>query len=332
MFLAQFVDINGTPRVTAREGSDAFIVEAAASTYDLVTEAIATGRRLVDVIRDHGLGARVDLQAACDRGRLRLPIQHPDPTHMHLSGTGLTHLGSAAARDSMHADTGDKSHQAETDSMRMFQMGLQDGKPTAGSVGAQPEWFYKGNGTTAVAPGATLASPGFAETAGEEPEVAGIYVIGAHGDPFRAGFAIANEFSDHATERGNYLWLAHSKLRPASFGPELFIGDLPHDLRGRSRIIRDGRVFWEQTFLSGEANMSHSLANLEHHHFKHDIFRRPGDVHVHFLGTATLSFSDGIVTEDGDVFEVEMPALGLPLRNPVAIAPQQAMPVVVQQL
>jgi hypothetical protein len=50
--------------------------------------------------------------------------------------------------------------------------------------------------------------------------------------------------------------------------------------------------------------MSHSLANLEHHHFKYALFRRPGDVHVHFFGTATLSFSDGVKTEEGDMFEI----------------------------
>src|SRR3546814_19715917 len=58
------------------------------------------------------------------------------------------------------------------------------------------------------------------------------------------------------------------------------------------RSIRDGRTLWEKPFLSGEANMSHSIANLEHHHFKYGLFRRPGDVHVHFFGTATLSFSE----------------------------------------
>ena len=53
--------------------------------------------------------------------------------------------------------------------------------------------------------------------------------------------------------------------------------------------------------LTGEGNMAHSLANLEHHHFKYRNFRRPGDVHVHFFGTATLSFADKIVVEPGDV-------------------------------
>ena len=56
----------------------------------------------------------------------------------------------------------------------------------------QPEWFYKGNGTMAVAPGAALLSPAFAKDAGEEPEVAGIYVIGDDGAPFRVGFTLSN--------------------------------------------------------------------------------------------------------------------------------------------
>jgi hypothetical protein len=120
------------------------------------------------------------------------------------------------------------------------------------------------------------------------------------------------------TERGNYLWLAHSKLRPASLGPELLTGELPQDVRGTSRIWRDGAKIWEKPFLTGEANMSHALRNLEHHHFKYGLFRQPGDVHVHFFGTATLSFADGIKTQNGDVFEIEAPPFRLPLRNPLA--------------
>ena len=91
-------------------------------------------------------------------------------------------------------------------------------------------------------------------------------------------------------------------------------------MEGESRIRRGGEVIWRKPFLSGEANMSHFIANLEHHHFKYSAFRQPGDVHVHMFGTATLSFADGIRTEPGDVFEIEAPAFGLPLRNPLAIA------------
>jgi hypothetical protein len=67
--------------------------------------------------------------------------------------------------------------------------------------------------------------------------------------------------------------------------------------------------------------MSHSIANLEHHHFKYALFRRPGDVHVHFFGTATLSFADGVKTESGDEFEIEAPPFRLPLRNRLATRP-----------
>ncbi len=117
------------------------------------------------------------------------------------------------------------------------------------------------------------------------------------------------------TERHNYLWLAHSKLRQAALGPEMIVGPFPEHVEGTSRIRRDGSIAWERPFLSGEANMSHSIANLEWHHFKYARFRRPGDVHVHFFGTATLSFSDGFRTEPGDEFEIEADPFTLPLRN-----------------
>jgi hypothetical protein len=277
------------------------------------------------VIAAHGFGEAVDLPRALADGRITLPVTHPDPAHMHLTGTGLTHLGSAAARDAMHAKLANASSGAETltDSMKMFRMGLEGGRPAPGAVGVQPEWFYKGNGHTAVAPGKPLTAPGFAEDGGEEPEVAGVYIIGPDGTPHRIGWALANEFSDHVVERVNYLWLAHSKLRPASFGPEILLGDMPADLRGTSRIRRGGAVIWEKPFLSGEANMSHSYANLEHHHFKYPLFRQPGDLHVHMFGTATLSFADGVKTQAGDVFEIEAAPFGLPLRNPLAFAPKE---------
>jgi hypothetical protein len=39
---------------------------------------------------------------------------------------------------------------------------------------------------------------------------------------------------------------------------------------------------------------------------------------VHFFGTATLSFADGVYTEPGDVFEIEAPPFRLALRNSLA--------------
>jgi hypothetical protein len=211
--------------------------------------------------------------------------------------------------------------------MKMFKWGVDGGKPAGGGPGVQPEWFFKGNGSTLVASGQALPLPEFALDGGEEPEVVGLYVIAEDGTPCRVGYALGNEFTDHQMERKNYLYLAHSKLRACSVGPELLLGALPTDVRGSSRIVRDGKTIWEKPFTSGEANMSHYLASLEHHHFKYPIFRRPGDVHLHFFGTSTLSCQDGIAPEPGDLFEISAPAFGRPLRNRLAPATWGAPPV-----
>lgn len=318
MLISQVKTSDGMIAVVAREGTESYVVLDATSLLSLVNEAIENDLSLVACITRHGFGAPIDLVQVYENGNICLPIHHADPAHLHLTGTGLTHLGSASTRDAMHADVDDSD---ATDSMKMFQMGLKDGRPKAGEIGVQPEWFYKGNGTMAVAPSQPLVSPNFALDSGEEPEIAGIYVIGPDGTPFRVGFALANEFSDHVTERMNYLYLAHSKLRQCSFGPEILIGDLPENVQGTSRILRDGKTHWEKPFASGEANMSHTLANLEHHHFKYDVFCQPGDVHVHMFGTATLSVADNIKTRSGDIFEIESPVFGLPLRNPLIETP-----------
>ena len=97
-------------------------------------------------------------------------------------------------------------------------------------------------------------------------------------------------------------------------------GPLPAAVTGRSRIRRGNEIVFDQAFLSGETNMSHTIANLEAHHFKYAGFRRPGDVHAHFFGTATLSFSAGVQTLPGDVFEIEADAFVFPLRNRLGAA------------
>jgi hypothetical protein len=317
-------------RVVATDGGRAWYVRRARTVYELAMTAIRRGTTLAKLVESAGNAGDVDLKALYKSGRLLTPIDHPDPAHLFVTGTGLSHLGSAQSRDAMHAKLSDTSETELTDSMRMFRAGLEGGKPPRGRVGAQPEWFYKGDGSFIVAPGKPLISPAFALDGGEEPEIAGIYVVGKDGTPHRLGFVLLNEFSDHVTERQNYLLLAHSKLRPCSFGPELLLGAAPKDIRGTSRILRGKDVIFDQPFLTGEKNMSHSIANLEAHHFKYPWFRRAGDVHVHTFGTATLSVAAGIKTEPGDVFEISAPQFGLPLVNPLAVA--KAERVVVKAL
>jgi hypothetical protein len=297
-----------------RDTASPVTVPGAQSTRELAQRACRTGTSLAALIDAGATGVPLDLTEV----ELLPPIDHADPAHLLLSGTGLTHLGSAEERDRMHREISDAPRQS--DSMKMFLMGVKAGKPRPGEPGVQPEWFFKGDGSCLVSPGKPLCPPEFALDAGEEPEIAGVYLIGDDGQPMRLGFALANEFSDHVTERHNYLWLAHSKLRPAALGPELLLGELPAHIEGRSRILRDGAVIWEKPFLSGEANMSHTIRNLEHHHFKYANFRHPGDVHVHFFGTGTLSYSDDIRTREGDVFEISAAPFTLPVRNPIGRA------------
>jgi hypothetical protein len=255
--------------------------------------------------------------------RLLAPIDLADaPERLLISGTGLTHLGSAKDRQAMHEQraTADKPL---TDSMRMFQSGIEGGRPKDGEIGVAPEWFYKGNGSMLHAPFAALTVPAYAEDGGEEAEIAGIYLIDSQGVPWRVGMCAANEFSDHEFERSNYLNLAGSKLRQCSIGPELVVGGDFGAIRGEVCIERDGNRVWHKAIETGEENMSHSLANLEHHHFKYEAHRRAGHVHVHFFGAHSLSFGEGIRLESGDVMQVRFDGFGRPLRNVLQVESEQ---------
>ncbi len=285
--------------------------------------AIDAGHGLAGEIERRGMADGVDsLHTLLANARVLVPLDHETAPHRCLlSGTGLTHTGSASTRDAMHHDENTGVDESESsDSMRMFRWGVAGGRPAPGQVGVAPEWFYKGDGRIVVRPAGALAAPTFGEDLGEEPEIAGLYVIGPERTPYRVGYALANEVSDHVTERRNYLYLAHSKLRPCSYGPVLLTGELPPAIEGTSRIWRDGKILWEKPFLSGEAHMSHSLENLEYHHFKYAQFLSPGDVHIHFFGTATLSFADAIQTWSGDTFEISAPPFGPALTNTVTQA------------
>jgi hypothetical protein len=318
-------------RIVAVLGDDAGgrVIQSVASSYELASRAIAEKLSLEAMTAKLGLGESVDVRAALAAGRVLAPLDHPDPAHLVVTGTGLTHLGSAEGRDAMHKKLSG-GEPVLTDSMKMFKHGLEGGKPKPGQEGFQPEWFYKGDGASVVGPEGAFASPAFAQDGGEEPEIVGLYLIGPDGTPHRLGFALGNEFSDHVTEKFNYLWLAHSKLRQCAFGPELRTGALPAAVTGTSRVRRGNQIIFDKPFLSGEDNMSHTIANLEAHHFKYAGFRRPGDIHVHFFGTATLSFSAGVKTQQGDVFEIEADAFLFPLRN--ALGSAAAMPVTVTAL
>lgn len=244
-------------------------------------------------------------------------FDNPDnPTHCIVSGTGLTHHSSAMNRNVMHLS---ESGNSLTDSMIVYQWGVEGGKPEDGKIGIQPEWFYKGTGAILRANGDALTVPDFGDDGGEEPEIAGIYIIDRNGMPIRIGFTTGNEFSDHVMEKKNYLYLAPSKLRNCSIGPELVLTEDFSDLNGNVAVARKGEVLWSADIKTGETNMAHSLANLEYHHFKYADHRQPLQGHVHFYGTGAFSFGAGIKLQTGDEMKVHWEGMGRSLFNTIEI-------------
>jgi hypothetical protein len=302
------------------------------SVYALATEAIARREPLTALVRSRATGALLPydpIHAGASEWTLLPAADHPaEAARCLVTGTGLTHLGSATDRQKMHHTPAEEL----TDSMKMFRWGVEAGRPEPGCVGIAPEWFYKGCGTVLRAHGEPLLVPEYAEDGGEEAEVAGIYLVGPDGTPCRVGMATGNEFSDHRFEKRNYLNLAGSKLRTCSIGPELVVDSDFGSVPGRVSIERGGAILWEKEIRTGEEEMCHSLRNIEHHHFKFEAHRRPGDLHVHFFGAHSLSFGEGLQLSDGDVMVARFDGFGRPLRNPVQVAASTHAPVSVHPL
>lgn len=314
-----------TRRIAIVEEPKLRLVDGFASAYALAHASFVQGTSPADLARKQATADVLDYDAVYTSQsdwRLLLPFDHPDePARCLVSGTGLTHLGSAKNRQAMHAAPAAEM----TDSMRMFQWGVEGGRPAAGQIGVAPEWFYKGNGCILRSHGEQLVVPAYAEDGGEEAEVAAVYLICPGGHPWRVGFCVGNEFSDHRFEKKNYLNLAGSKIRTCSLGPELVLESDFASVPGRVTIDRNGSTLWTKEIRTGEKEMCHSLQNIEHHHFKFETHRRPGDAHVHYLGACSLSFGEGIQLEDGDVMVIQFEGFGRPLRNPLLVrksAPQ----------
>jgi len=316
--LVQLVDRDRSRRIALVDRDDLVLLRGAATVYALAQNAMASGTRLIDMVHQSAGGTRISYDAVYDghsEYRLLASFDHPaEPACCVVSGTGLTHRASVDNRNAMHSEKTQL-----TDSMRMYQWGVEGGRPNPGEIGVSPEWFYKGNGTIVRAHGEPLEVPAFAEDGGEESEIAGVYLIDAQGAPRRIGLTQGNEFSDHLFEKRNYLYLASSKLRECSIGPELVLDPDFGAVPGHARIHRGNAVIWEKEIRSGEANMCHTLENMEHHHFKFPLHRRPGDVHIHYFGASAFSFGDGLRLQQGDVMEVNYQGYGRPLRNPIEV-------------
>jgi hypothetical protein len=305
------------------------IIAGPQSVCALARMALASGAGLAQAagtLASPELLSYDEIYTGASEWRILPAVDHPEePARCLVSGTGLSHIRSAHNRQAMHA-----ADENPTDSMRMYQWGIEGGRPARGEVGISPEWFYKGTGTSLRAHNQPLDVPSYASDGGEEPEIAGVYIVDDSGAPRRIGMVAGNEFSDHEFEKKNYLYLAASKLRACAIGPELVVDPDFNLVSGTVEIQRGGRTAWSKQIHTGESVMCHSLANIEHHHFKFEPHRRPGDIHVHFFGADAFSFGEGVRLENGDVMQVQFEGFGRPLRNSLSIADRTDRLVVVR--
>ncbi|WP_229216762.1 AraD1 family protein [Dyadobacter sp. 3J3] len=297
------------------------LVNKFTSVYAAALEAVTSNTKLANLLTENLSETKLDYNTVYEGSsswKLLPAFDCPhNPFACLVAGTGLTHKNSALNRQMMHASTGDAK---PTDSIVMYDWGVKQGFPDPGKIGVQPEWFYKGNGSVLKAHGAYLEVPEYANDGGEEPEIAGIYIVDETGKPHRIGFATGNEFSDHVMEKKNYLYLAPSKLRQCSIGPELVIGGDFTDIQGRVSVTNDEATRWSSDIKTGEKNMAHSLENLEYHHFKYAGHRLPLQAHVHFLGADAFSFGNNVTLQHNDLMAVHWDGMGRALQNRISIA------------
>lgn len=319
MHLVQIIHPEKGRKIAKVEEPYLVLIKNISSVYQLAIWALDSEKSIHDIIANNISDERIEYDAVYNgksEWKLLPSFDNPDtPANCIVSGTGLTHHSSALNRNMMHqTETG-----TLTDSMIVYQWGIEGGKPGEGKIGIQPEWFYKGTGAILKGHGDKLIVPNFGNDGGEEPEIAGIYIIDRKGNPVRIGFTTANEFSDHIMEKKNYLYLAPSKLRNCSIGPELVLTSEFSDLKGSVSVSRNENNLWSANIQTGENNMAHSLENLEYHHFKYKDYRQPLQAHVHFFGTGAFSFGAGIKLETGDQMKVQWDGMGRALINTIQI-------------
>ena len=102
--LVQILSADGERCVaTVSEGGPAWRVKGSNTVLALAQAAIDAKSTLKNLVDAAGRAETIDLGAALRQGRVLAPVDHADPARVFLTGTGLTHLGSADARDKMRS-------------------------------------------------------------------------------------------------------------------------------------------------------------------------------------------------------------------------------------
>ncbi len=228
---------NGATRAVALvEEPRLHLLDGVKSIFQLAQEAVEAKIPLAVLVQKKATGEYLDydpIYTGKSEWRLLPPIDHPaEPARCLVSGTGLTHLGSAKNRQAMHS-----AKESElTDSMKMFRLGRRRRQAGAGQNRRRARMVLQGLRQRFCARMANRwTCRRLREDGGEEGgNRRNLFHRRERGTPRRIGMAIGNEFSDHKFEKKNYLNLAGSKIRTCSLGPELVI-DPEFQIRVRAR-------------------------------------------------------------------------------------------------
>ena len=139
MRIVQYRDSENGRRVgLVIDGQKLHPLRDAASVYELALKSADSGKALDAIVAERAEERHVDYAALLRDGRVLAPLDHPEPARFLITGTGLTHIGSAAARNRMHIRGHGEADADESYSMKIFRMGLEGGKPAPGKIGLQP--------------------------------------------------------------------------------------------------------------------------------------------------------------------------------------------------
>jgi hypothetical protein len=172
------------------------------------------------------------------------------------------------------------------------------------SAAEEGGWRYTGYGAMLRAHGEPLevSSEGFRAAPGE---VAAVYLVDRDGTPRRVGIAAGNAGGNAATR--------------CAIGPELTLEVASPRLNGVVRLVRAGEAVWSGTLSDEDAPLALALASIEPEYFENSDHRRPGDAHILFFGRQLFGAREAIAVSSGDEIVVELPCMGLPLRNPIHV-------------
>ena len=93
MRLVQFLTEANERRVAlvSADGTKLQLLNNTPSVRELALDAHFLNKPLADLVLERTTGGEVDYAPVIAENRLLLPLDHPDPAHCYVSGTGLDH-------------------------------------------------------------------------------------------------------------------------------------------------------------------------------------------------------------------------------------------------